>query len=78
MYISKLIISNFRIFKKQEIEFNEKMNVIIGPNNSGKSTLINALRILFDKSKRGRLTIDEFNKNIDLNQVALNSPKIKK
>lgn len=77
MYISKLIISNFRIFKKQEIEFNEKMNVIIGPNNSGKSTLINALRILFDKSKRGRLTIDEFNKNIDLNQVALNSPKIK-
>lgn len=57
MYISKIIINNFRIFSKKEIEFNEKINVLIGPNNSGKSTLITALQILFDKSKSRRLNI---------------------
>lgn len=77
MYISKLIINNFRIFEEKEIEFNEKINVIIGPNNSGKSTLLTALRILFDKSKRGRLSIDDFNKNINLEEVSSTAPKIK-
>lgn len=75
MYISKLIINNFRIFKEQEIEFNEKINVIIGPNNSGKSTVLNALGILFNK--RSHLSIDDFHKNIDLKILSSNPPKIK-
>lgn len=53
------------------------MNVIIGPNNSGKSTLLTALRILFDKQKRGRLSVDDFNKNINLEEVSSTAPKIK-
>lgn len=76
MYISKLKINNFRIFHDQEIEFNEKINVIIGPNNSGKSTVITALQILFDKTKRKRLEIEDFNKNIDLDKLKETSPKI--
>lgn len=76
MYISKLKIKNFRIFCDNEIEFNEKLNVIIGPNNSGKSTLISSLRILFDKTKRNRLNINDFNKNIDFTQFKENPPKI--
>ena len=76
MYISKLKIKNFRIFNDQEIEFNEKLNVIIGPNNSGKSTLITALQILFDKSKRKRLETGDFNRNIDLDKLKNIPPKI--
>lgn len=75
MYISKLKIKNFRIFKNQEIEFNERINVIIGPNNSGKSTLITALQILFDKSKRKRLETEDFNRNIDLDKLKNTPPK---
>ena len=76
MHISKLKINNFRIFHDKEIEFNEKINVIIGPNNSGKSTVITALQILFDKSKRKRLDIGDFNKNIELDKLKDTPPKI--
>lgn len=31
MYISKIQINNFRNFKEKEIEFNDGVNVIIGP-----------------------------------------------
>ena len=42
MYIAKIAIENFRNFKKTEIEFNDGANVIIGPNNTGKTNLIKA------------------------------------
>lgn len=54
MYISKLKIKNFRCFNESDeniIEFNEGLNVIIGENNSGKTTLLKAF--------------DDFNKSIN-------------
>lgn len=49
MYLKKLIIKNFRIFDEIGIEliFNKGINAIIGENNSGKSSVIDALRIVF-------------------------------
>ncbi len=49
MYLKKLIIKNFRIFDETGIEliFNKGINAIIGENNSGKSSIIDALRIVF-------------------------------
>ncbi len=38
MYIAKIRIQNFKCFQDIEIEFNEGLNVIIGENNSGKTT----------------------------------------
>ena len=43
MYIYKIIIENFRSIKKLEWKPNKNVNVIIGPNGCGKSTL--AIRI---------------------------------
>ncbi|MBS1688642.1 MAG: AAA family ATPase [Bacteroidetes bacterium] len=43
--IKKLIIENFRCYKKTEIHFKD-LTIIVGKNNAGKSTLIEALRIL--------------------------------
>lgn len=37
MYISKIHIKGYRNFKDKTIEFHEGINVIIGPNNAGKS-----------------------------------------
>lgn len=49
MYLKKFIIKNFRIFDEAGIEliFNKGINAIIGENNSGKSSIIDALRIVF-------------------------------
>lgn len=49
MYIEKLTIKNFRAFDEDGItlQFNKGVNAIIGENNSGKSTVIDAIRIAF-------------------------------
>lgn len=49
MYISKVIIRNFRAFDEQGVSatFNKGVNAIIGENNVGKSAFIDALRIAF-------------------------------
>lgn len=43
--LKKLILENYRCFEKTEISFRE-LTIIVGKNNAGKSTLIEALRIL--------------------------------
>ena len=39
MYISKIHIQNYRNFGDFTMEFHKGLNVIIGANNSGKTTL---------------------------------------
>lgn len=48
MYIYKIIIENFRNIKKLEWKPNKNINVIIGPNGCGKSTLATALDYLLN------------------------------
>lgn len=45
MYISKLKIKNFKCFNEVEINFDPNFNLIIGENNSGKSTIFEAMRL---------------------------------
>lgn len=45
MYLSKLKISNFRSIKEINLSFQKGVNILIGENNSGKSAVIDALRI---------------------------------
>lgn len=45
MFISKLKIKNFKCFEEVEINFDPNFNLIIGENNSGKSTIFDALRL---------------------------------
>ena len=47
--IKKMIIKGFKKFEKLEIEFNNGMNVIIGNNESGKSTILEAIDIVLNK-----------------------------
>lgn len=48
MVISKIVIKGFRNFINTEIDFSN-VSLIIGKNDIGKSNLLYALRILFDK-----------------------------
>lgn len=43
--LNKLALQNYRCFEKTEIVFKD-LSVVVGKNNAGKSTLIEALRIL--------------------------------
>lgn len=49
MYLKKLNIKNFRTFDEEGITliFNKGVNAIIGENNSGKSAVIDAIRIVY-------------------------------
>ncbi|MBD3795933.1 MAG: AAA family ATPase [Epsilonproteobacteria bacterium] len=45
MKLKNLKLTNFRNFKHLEIEFNEKLNVIVAENGIGKTTLLDAIAI---------------------------------
>lgn len=50
MYISKLIINNYKSIKDETFIFNKGINVLVGKNNAGKSNIVSALNeILADK-----------------------------
>jgi len=60
MYISKINIKNYRCFRDATLEFNHGLNVIIGENNSGKTTVLRALGLIFDRSSFLKPSIDDF------------------
>lgn len=59
MYIQKISIKNYRCFRDFSMEFQKGLNVIIGSNNSGKTGLLYAIRLLNEPV----LSVDDFNKN---------------
>lgn len=50
MYISSVILTNFRNFRFAKLKFQKGFNTIIGENGSGKTNIIQAVRILLDES----------------------------
>ena len=77
MYIANISIENFRGFSgKKVIELNEKLNIFIGHNNSGKTTVIKALQILFDTSYSKKLSINDFNRQLSIDDLKANPPRV--
>lgn len=77
MYISEIEIEGFRGFGKSEkIKFDEGINVIIGHNNAGKTTVIKALDLIFGKSNK-QLSVDDFNKNVSIDCLKKKSPSVR-
>nr|WP_279230032.1 AAA family ATPase [Clostridium transplantifaecale] len=52
-------MKNYRCFRDFSMEFQKGLNVIIGSNNSGKTGLLYAIRLLNEPV----LSVDDFNKN---------------
>ena len=46
MYLAKLTIKNFRRIAEASLEFRPGLNVIVGPNNIGKTAIVDGLRAL--------------------------------
>ena len=49
MRLKKLRLKNFRSYRDVEFDF-DNLNVIIGKNDVGKSTVLDALNIFFNSS----------------------------
>ena len=56
--LKSIKIKNFRSLKNFNMEFNSGLNVIIGENDAGKTSLIDSLKILFSKKK---IDVNDFN-----------------
>jgi AAA15 family ATPase/GTPase len=45
MHISRFKVKNFKLFQDIEVVFNPTLNIFTGVNNSGKTTLLQALSL---------------------------------
>ncbi len=57
MYISSVNVLNFRGIASATVSFHEGFNLIIGPNDSGKTTFVDAIRIALGTRTDDRLSI---------------------
>ncbi|WP_411960980.1 ATP-dependent nuclease [Pseudomonas mandelii] len=64
MLIESLRLINFKKFKDQTFAFNEDVNIFVGDNNAGKSTILEALEIVLNFQYRGRPFSSEFSPDL--------------
>lgn len=69
MHIKELRVFGFKRFREASISFSEGINIVVGDNDSGKSTLLEAVTAVIDGQYRGAplmrsLSEDLFNKDI--------------
>jgi predicted ATP-dependent endonuclease of OLD family len=60
MKIKNVVINNFRLLKNIELSFNDKSTVIVGRNNSGKTSLTEIFRRFFSESNSQKFKLDDF------------------
>ena len=68
MYLKQLDIEGYKNFRSLfSITFSNALNVIVGENSSGKSAIIDALRLLLLEDEFGRSTVldTDFNRPFD-------------
>lgn len=70
MQIEKITLQNFRSFKKKSLVFSDDISVIVGPNASGKSNIIETLFLLSTgKSFRARVEEEMVNYRQEIARV---------
>jgi predicted ATP-dependent endonuclease of OLD family len=61
MKISKIEVENFRLLKKFSIDLEKELSLIIGKNNTGKTSILAALDKFLNASDKNRFSFDDFN-----------------
>ena len=78
MYIQRVVVKNYRCLKGANVTFNERLNVIVGNNECGKSTLLEAVHLALTGQLNGRPLIVELHPylfNLDLVQSYIEALK---
>lgn len=71
MHVKSIKLINFKKFRDELLEFNDDVNIFVGDNNAGKSTILEALEIVLNYNHRGRPFNGEFSPDL-FNQDAVN------
>lgn len=58
--ISKVVLKNFRRFEAATIDFTSGLNIVVGDNEAGKSTLLEAINLGLTKRWNGKFFDNEF------------------
>ena len=59
IYITKLHIENYRCFETFDIDFQKNVNIIVGNNETGKSTILEAINLCLSGLLHGRYLKNE-------------------
>jgi putative ATP-dependent endonuclease of OLD family len=60
MYLAELDIKGFRRVAELKLRFKPGLNVLVGPNNVGKTAVVDGLRALLTTSEEGALRVDAY------------------
>jgi putative ATP-dependent endonuclease of OLD family len=71
VHVKSIKLVNFKKFRDELFEFNDDVNIFVGDNNAGKSTILEALEIVLNYNHRGRPFNSEFSPDL-FNQDAVN------
>ena len=61
MKIYKIQIENFRLLKNFSIDIEDELSLVIGKNNSGKTSILSALDKFLNRSDSNKFHFDDFN-----------------
>lgn len=61
MIIKKIKIENYRLLKQFSIDLEEIMSLVIGKNNTGKTSLLTVINSFLNGSDKSRFSFDDFN-----------------
>ncbi|WP_026970859.1 ATP-dependent nuclease [Aliagarivorans marinus] len=59
MYLSKISANNFRQFKDFSLTLNSGLNLLVGENSAGKSSVIDAIRVVLDTTSAEWVSLRE-------------------
>jgi predicted ATP-dependent endonuclease of OLD family len=59
--ISKIKIKNFRLLKDFSLDLEDELSLILGKNNTGKTSVLTALDKFLNQTNRRSITLDDFN-----------------
>ena len=70
MTLKSLILKNFRGYQNFKIDFDNNLNVIVGKNDIGKSTIFEALEIFFN-SEKIKMEIEDLCVNAENQEISI-------
>lgn len=70
MYLAELNINGFRSVAKLNLRFKPGLNILVGPNNVGKTAVVDGLRALLTTTEEGALWVDSYDLHVSAGTVA--------
>lgn len=78
MKIFKIQVENFRLLKKFSLDLEDELSLVIGKNNTGKTSILSVLDKFLNQSEKTKFHFDDFNIDFkkELNDMIMNEKTI--